>query len=413
MSRVLAELLGVSEPELSGILLSLEEASGGPGVDIRLIAELSATVHQKTRELGLDPKDTTGRELYHALQALVAQHDMFLAQVLGARDSQNVKDVLPRIISAIQTLPIPRKCWAIKPSVIKKLLKKTPPKKVMKQLGYRSVDSMIKREATDEILGATRVLESLQWQHRFTKTYKQLSPSDFETRDIVIKQLDTAKWGSAVNTYIYAHHHNITHLKEFGSVLVLPLPVLTMPGLCVTLLPMILHYINEIRIYSSYFKLEQVKPHFGEIVAKTISEDPTEAANMAGQKIHWRTLSKHFGKAQRPHPDEFQPHVQADDLYYRKAEDVVYRLEPALKFWENLDYVARSQAGVHPVSLSLLDNAVSYCNGLEYGQNILSHSQTSLWNELLLRYMDQESLEEQVLNQLSDDLVHREQVGAV
>lgn len=413
MSRVLAELLETSEPELSGVLHRLEELSGRPGVDVRLIAELAATSYQKTRELGLDPRDTTGKELYHALQALVAQHDIFLAQQIGARDASNVSEVLPKIVKSIASIPMSKRCWAIKHSVAKRMLKASPPKKVMKQLGYRSVDSLLKREQIGEIMCAIRFAESAAWQAKLIKQYRHLKPADFEARDIELRLLDETRWGSLAEDYIYERHHNLVHVKEHGVVLVLPLPAERMKGLCVTVMPLILHYINEIRVYSSLFKLSQVKPDFGDIIATTIVDDASKAVNMAGQDVHWRTVHNHFGKKRRIHPDEFQPHVQPEDLYNRKAEDVLYRLEPALKFWENLDYVLQPRSGEAPVSLGLLDNAISYCNGLEYGHNVLRHAQKSLWNEVLLRYMGQESLEQQVLAQLSNELIEPEMAGAL
>ncbi len=405
MSRVLAHLLGRPEVELASELSNYERASGQPGVDVRLIAELSATVHRKMRELGLDPHDTTAKELYHALQALVGQHDEFLAAILKAPDPHDVTAVLPRLAQAVSGLSVAKECWAIKHSVLKKLLKKQPPKHVMKQLGYRSLDSMLKRENPAVLLATARFAETPAWLTKFVKQYKKLQSSDFEHREVEIVCLEGKRWGKLADPYVQSQHHNVTHLKESGIILILPLPVDRMRGLFVTLLPLILHYVAEIRLYSALFKLEQVKPDFGEILIKTLLQDPNDAAAMAGKPLHWRTVARHYGKHPKSHPTAFQPHVQPEDLYYQKAEDVLYWLEPALKFWDGLDYVLVQQPGIRPISLSLLDNAISYCNNLEFGQQVIGHAQRSMWNELLLRYMGQESLERQVIEQLGDGLV--------
>ena len=96
-------------------------------------------------------------------------------------------ETLTKIKAKVDKLDIPMTCWAIKHSVAKKLLKQTPPKKVMKLLGYRSVDSMLKRENIDELFGSLRFVESDQWLIMFVKTYKKLQPQDFETRKIKIR----------------------------------------------------------------------------------------------------------------------------------------------------------------------------------------------------------------------------------
>ena len=43
-----------------------------------------------------------------------------------------------------------------------------------------------------------------------------------------------------------------------------------MRGIVITVLPLLLHYFNEVRLYSSFFKLQQVKPEFGGILVDTL-----------------------------------------------------------------------------------------------------------------------------------------------
>ncbi len=97
----------------------------------------------------------------------------------------------------------------------------------------------------------------------------------------------------------------------------------------------------------------------------------------------------------------FEPHIRHEDLYWRKAEEVLYRLEPALHFWHDMDYVAVKK-GAHVVSFNLIDVAVSYVNGLSYGTHSIARMQDSLQSELFARYMRERSLEHQILQQLQD-----------
>ena len=78
MSKLLSDLLGAAEPMFSLAIKQLEADSGNPSADIRLTAEITGKVYLKTQELGLDPDDTTGRELYHALLNLIEKQDEHL-----------------------------------------------------------------------------------------------------------------------------------------------------------------------------------------------------------------------------------------------------------------------------------------------------------------------------------------------
>ncbi len=411
MSRVLSELLGAKEPVFTMSINQLEAKTGHSSYDVALTSRIVSTVHSKIRELALDPADTTGKELYHALQALVGLHDEYLAHAIKTDSSEPIPDQLLAIQKAIDKLPMSKKVWAVKHSVAKRLVKALPPKKVMKQLGYKSVDSMLKREKIDEIMSATRFLESKAWGEKLIKSYKKLRPSDFETRDIVVSILDSEKWGNSAEAYIYERKQNITHLKEMGVIMILPLPVRRMRGVVITILPLVLHYINEIRSYSAFFKMQQVRPDFSDVLIKTLLLDPKDIAKFAGHNIHWRIVQRHFGgQDPQKHPELFEPHVQPDDLYWRKAESVIYWLEPALKFWEDLDYIG----ALYPnsiVPLSLMDNAVSYCNNLEYGQHSLGHFRRSLWNEILIVYLGNDNFEQSVLSQLNEQVMADEMAG--
>ena len=242
----------------------------------------------------------------------------------------------------------------------------------------------------------------------FIKSYKHLSSSDFEKRDIEIIMLDAKRWGNMTRAFVEEKHHNITHLKELGVIYILPLPLSKMQGITITTLALLIHYINEIRLYSAYFKFQQVQPNFGHIVTDTLISDPAHHAVMAGTHIHWRVLQRYYSRLKDgQHPEMFEPHVQSEDLHWRKAEEVLYRIEPALKFWEDMDYVGQMYDG-QPVSFSLMDNVLSYCNSLEYDSRITFHFQGSLWNELMARYLGQENLQRQVLKQLDNDMLEPE-----
>ncbi len=71
MSKRLNQLLGGDAK--SQIALTELRRMAGDDSDVRLLAEILARAHSILRALGLDPKDTTGKEVYQALMAAAPQ----------------------------------------------------------------------------------------------------------------------------------------------------------------------------------------------------------------------------------------------------------------------------------------------------------------------------------------------------
>ncbi|HKX23683.1 MAG TPA: hypothetical protein VJM46_00450 [Candidatus Saccharimonadales bacterium] len=405
MANLLRDLLDAKEPLFSLSLKQLEEASGKKGIDTKLIGDIIGRTHDATKKLGLDHADTTGPELYHALLAKIKEHDVHLAKAIGGDDAENVQQLLPLIKKAVEAADVPKSCWVLKKSVAKEMLRKSPPPTIMKLLGYRSIDSMLKHENLAEIYGALRFAESGDWLNKFNEQYKDLKPSDFETREIEFVVMPGDRWGDIAEHFVEKKRHNITHLKELGVILMLPIKLRKLPGITITAMPLLFHYINEIRLYSAFFKLEQVKKNFGEIFVNTLIADPGKAAVMAGSHVHWRVIQRYFGKLEKEyHPEIFEPHVQPEDLHWRKAEDALYKIDPELEFWKNMDYVARFEDG-RPIPFNLMDVSVGYCTNAPYEKRVIYHFRESLWNEIFMRYLGQKTLEQQVLQQLDNDMI--------
>jgi hypothetical protein len=407
----LRDLLDAKEPLFSKALEQLEQASHQTGADAKLVGDIHEKATKAIRALGLDEKDTTGPELFHALNAKIKEHDEHLAKSIGGDYNQSVQELLPLMRDAAAKVKTPRDCWVLKKSVAKEMLRQMPPQNIMKMLGYRSVDSMLKRENLAEIYGALRFAEDPAWLNQFNEKYKTLKPSDFESRQIEIVIMPHDRWGDIAEHFIQKKRHNITHLKELGVILMLPVKARTLPGITVWVMSLLFHYTNEIRLYSAYFKLQQVKKDFGEILAHTLIADPDLGPVMAGQNIHWRVIQRYFGKLETEvHPEIFEPHVQPEDLHWRRAEEVLYELDPELEFWRDLDYVGLMFED-RPLTFNMMDVAASYCNNTPYESRTIYHFRESLWNEIFMRYMGQKTLHDQVLNQLNNEMIAPERLG--
>lgn len=403
----LAKMLAAKQPLFDHSLHQLELRTGKRGVDAKLTAEIANTVAAKTAELGL-PLECRGQDLYRALIAKVQQQDEHLARAIGGTDPTSVTEMIPLIFKSVGGVDMPRDGFFIRPEAAEAMLAKTPPPAIMKRLGYDDVNKMLDNENLFELYLALRFAESPEWLNQFDELYKGLKPTDFQERSIQLVRFDPEKWGDIAVEFIKQKLHNITNNKEIGAIAIMPLQQTHMPGVTLKIYPLILHYYNEIRLYSTFFKLMQNKKNFGQIVASTLIADPSHV-KIGGAHIHWRVIQRYFGKHPKGHPEIFEPHLQPEDLHWRKAEEVLYDIDPELGFWRDLDYVAALK-GDDVIALALMDVSLSYSNGLSYADRYLYHFRESLWNEVFASYFGQSILEEQLLEKLDNDLIKPEEL---
>jgi len=399
---MLSQLLGANEPQFRLGIRQLEQASGGSNSDIRLSADIIQRVNEKIRELGLDPNDTTAEELYHALQQRLSDDEGRFRQYLVLNENSTTEAILTSTRELVESLDMPKTCFAIKLSVGKKLLKELPPKKVMKELGYRSVTSMIKHEPVPQLLAAALMYESPHWQQLFYEQYKKLHPSNFEQREITIYHPSTRKWQAVANEFAERFKNTTSLLPEFGSIIVMPLSQ-TVPNLAITNTLLLLSQINDIRCNSSLVKLQQVQPDFGNILYDQSYNRTSDVASLAGQTLSWSTIQHFYSRQDTTElPAVFDPHIQPEDLKLVNAEKELADRIPSLEFWVDTASLALV-SGEDTVSLNMLDVAINTTNRFDIKDSVVKFVQNRVWNELLQRYLNPRNLED-VLGQLAGGL---------
>ncbi len=410
MSKLFRDLLDATEPTFTLSMRNLEELSGHKNVDNALAAEILQKSNAAIRGLGLDVDDTTDRELYHALEGKVRDHNVHLAKSLGTSEDAAIRDIVPKLVKAVEESDVPRRCWVLKKSVAKEMLRKMPPKVMMKNLGYRSIESMFKNENFSEIYAGLRFSEGADWLNEYNELFqKSVTPSNFENREIEIVIMDHDKWVDMADGFVKKKLHNVTHSKEMGVIIVVPMYQTHMRGLTLKTLPLLFHYINEIRLYSAFFKLKSTTPHFGKTITDTLIADVSSGAVIAGHNIHWRVIQRYLGRHKEDKEAEaFEPHVQPEDLHWRKAEESLFKIDNELKFWQDMDYVGRIAKDGDPVAFNLFDVSFAYSNGESYQNRYFYHMRESLWNEIFIRYMGDETIRRQILLQLDNDMIKPE-----
>ncbi len=405
----LGRFLQAKEPLFDHALHQLELASHKRGVDVKLAAEIAEKAADRTRRLGL-AASATGPELYVALIEQVAAHDDHLARAIGGTDPTDLREMIPLIVKAAENAPLPKDGWFLKESKAKEMLRHMPPLAIMDRLGHHLVSRLLEEEDIYELFLALRFVEPPDWLNDFDRQYLDLTAADFEPRRIKVVPFAVAKWGDVAEHFIQKKRHNITHSKEMGAIAVMPMKETHMTGITLKVMPLLFHYFNEIRLYSSFFKLMQTKKNFGAIVSDTLIADPAHVKISDNAHIHWRVIQRYFGKLTgEKHPEIFEPHLQPEDLHWRRAEEVLYDIDPELEFWKGLDYVAVDRGPEHDtVTFNLMDVSLSYSNAIVYPDRYLYHFREALWNEVFARYLGEKVLEQQLLDKLDNAIIKPE-----
>jgi len=416
MARFLSDLLDAEEPVFTQAIHQLEEVSGRHGADVKLIGDITAMAHENLRELGLNPAASTGEEVYRALLSRVESDIKRLVKIIGADEtrSEEVQYLVPFMIDAANKVKFNRRVFVLKREKAKDLLRKMPPVNLMKKLGYDDIEKLFEGEDFDEIYTALRFSEGPEWLNEYDELFKHVTPADYEERDLRIIQMDHDKYVDLAEHFVQKKLHNVTHTKEMGTIVVVPMHVRKMRGLALKTLPLLLHYMNEVKLYSTFFKLKSKQPNFGKTVVETLIADPGTGSQMAGRRVHWRVIQRYLGKHKEDAIDKvaFEPHVQPEDLHWRRAEDLLFEIDPELKFWKDRDYVGLNYDGF-PVAFNLFDVSFAYSNKEPYSGRYAYHFRESLWNEIFVRYMGFKNLSDQVLAQLDNDMIAPEKLPVV
>jgi hypothetical protein len=193
MSRRIAALINEPEHIVAKLIDELESRNGYPSHDARHIAHTIQSVRLKIADLKLDPDDTTAEELYHALLVKFEKDSAFFEASFGPlqKTFDQRLSLAADITGAGTELPSQ---WALKAKIAKNILRANPPKRVMKALSYRSVESMLKRENPYGIMLAAHMLESKIWHKKLAKSLSVLDQTDFELRPVRLETLNPRKW---------------------------------------------------------------------------------------------------------------------------------------------------------------------------------------------------------------------------
>jgi hypothetical protein len=398
MSKLISTLLKANEPQFSYLIKDFEQAAGKPSIDVRLTAEIVASIKQKIRILQLDPDDTTLPELYEALIAKFICDDQLL-EIQLQLDGKDLPGKMTKIAKTVNELPISRDIWAVKKSVIRRLLKNHAPTKTMKVLHYKSIDSLVKRENILEFYAAMIIIEDDKWLRSWHKALSSLGTSAFESRPVEIVVLELSKWKNTIDL-LNKQGRVVYSAPEAGVICLTPIELPREAGASLFVLSSLLHELSELRIFSSFCKQLYIQDNFTSQFQRLLNNSVSHIVSLAGHDIPWRHLHYYYGQIAGSHPSFFEPHIQPDDLKWDSVEASLQFVEKNLFFWQGSHYLG-AKGSRNNVSLHVVDVGLNTVFRRQFGKNATYHLQASLWNELVARYLGEEALERAVNRQLA------------
>lgn len=376
----LSTLIGESEQATRKIVVKLEDLSGYPSEDVRLLSYMAQKTNNKISSLGLDPKDTRSEELLEALKSRCAKDLSSVSQALGITDENLDK----RVVEAIEQNLGLQKVLAIKCSSIKKVLKIHSPKKVMKQLKYRSIDSMVKREDIRGIVALAQVLESELWNSKFAHKLGSLKSADYEMRPIALIDLTGGKYGATD----YAHSP-VTYTPLMAAIQLWPNNI--SKDFSTSLILLALQRQDEIKAESEYLSTQQFRSDFNKTAERLF--------------IAFQPQFLYINK---------QPVLDVIGLNQMRlkgnkcsAYDKFISMHPSLLWWK--DGAGLAHQAKYTVSFHLSDAINSLLGNSRIGQHSYHHFSQNLKQDLLRQYSSFEGVKNYISDQFDDTLIALEE----
>lgn len=394
MPKTIASLIGSDEPIVAEAIVRLEQMTGYHGEDIHVLAEMEAAARRHIVVLGLDPNDTRGRELYYALIGRYHVDNGHLEDILGVKSGDSAIKRSKIATEFSSHARIPREVWVLKHVVAKELLRQHPPRKLMKLLNYRSVESLLKRGNINQIYALLPVVESPRWLGVFWKMHSKLDANQFETKKaevIIVPTKIVSKLG--------AKGRVVSAVPQLGVVALWPTPLAQRLGV-LGLSARILQATSGLRVTNTYLKFRQFQPCFGNLLANTWMTSIAPVAYFDRLPVQWRSLHAHYGKSPASqHPSALEPHIQAEDLFHQSTAQAIASIFSAGQWWargEKLAVIYKSG----PVSMNLIDVSANYAGNLSYRKRKFTSFQTTCMDEILHRYLAHQAVEDNLLAQL-------------
>lgn len=401
------------------VLVGLEEKmnaiSGQEGVFEDILRQNDITVDQTLAGLGLTRHDDQ-LTVRTALTERLAFLDHHLWEMVGKPELSNPGETCAKLFEVLAKVFTPPKGLFIKRELGIQMLEKYPPHNVLKHFGYSNVRELVDKEGFSSVFASLRFTQTEQWMHQFFEVaYGGLGPDDFEEREVEHLMLDT-KWVGVAENFIKKKHHDVSHLKEFGIIFVIPL-LTDSPGTTLRLFTLLLHYQHEVPFYASLFRRHLADKDFPSVFKSLLRGDVPAGPIPEGGRVTWRVVQRYLAKDNAEDFRLFEPHVNPEADHWWRAEEDLARVSRilgqehgylSLGWWTGLDFVGEvftdPRTGKEElVSFDMIDQIMSLVQKSDLAY--LYHQQEALWNKIFIEFMGRETMRELIEENLINGFI--------
>jgi hypothetical protein len=407
----LGRILGTTPEALMELDTKMAALTGRNGILDLVVQKNDTKVDKVLSDLHLT-RQSTAEEVYDELTHRLIRLDEHLFELLDKPDLSKLSDNPGKVAEVAFEVYTPPKGFFIKKDKVAELLAKMPPQSLLDHFEYETVTELLDKEGFASVVSALRFTQTEEWMHQFFETaYNNLTPADFEERDVEIKILST-EWLKVAEKFMEKKFHNVSHLKEFGVIFIIPLPIDT-PGETLRMFTLLLHYLHEVPFYSNLFRRfahdADFIPKFQSLLRGDVPEGPlpTPARRSLDEggasHIAWRIVQRYLAKDNSDDIRLHEHHVNPEaEHWYRVSEDFgrITRMMEENKndfnigYWTGLDCVGdfflASDGLEKLVSFDIVDLIMSLAQKGEV--KYLYHQQEAMWNNIFSEYIGHEQM---------------------
>ena len=387
----------------------LDAITGKSGIMEKIVMENEVLVDRTLEELGLVVGERTAEKVYETMTSRLKHMDSDLFNYLEKPDLSKMAMVCGKLCETATMLNQPKKGYFIKKEKAIEMLAQFPPQNLLNHFGFATVEELVEKKGFASVFSALRFAQDQKWMHEFfNKAYDGLTAADFEERDIELKVLES-EWLEVAEKFLEKKYHNLSHLKEFGVIFVIPLAIDT-PGETIRIFTLMLHYLNEVPFYSKLFRKYAQDSDFPIKLKSLLRGDVPEGQLPVAEDGHTniRIVQRYLAKDDTADFRLAEPHINPEAEHWYKAEGDLGKLATmgegqghTLGFWQGLDFVGdyfhdgiKGPENEELVSFDLIDLVMSLVKKGEI--KYLYHQQEALWNKIFIEYLGREKIDELV-----------------
>ena len=374
MTQFLIRLFEAPALDFHRHIAAMESKFGARSVDIQLTNRINVDSKTILPHLSLEA-DTLPKELYHSLNQYLSQENNLIETTLGLTQENLPEQVVKTIVDFVHSNKMLRPSFFAKPAKLKSFIKKHPPKKVMKMLGYRSVDSLMKREASGFIISLARDIEGSDWQKEYLKFCSNFIGSDCSIQDIHVSIIS-----ARTRKHLDADKVDLSYLvrmsPESGSLSLVP-PANRFKNDTITYAMAILDGIYQLRLQGNYYNYISFGKDFGKKYAKALFGG-IRSGTGDENSIMWPALYKQVARTELDEP------LIIDDVIEKPAQLIMKHFKLTLP-WDRFDDVVYGDKDL--VSLNLMDVVTNSSNNFYFDQRYIHSAQQEIWDKLSYEFL--------------------------